>query len=275
MPVFCDLGLSGNHPTFSILLWGSWRQLQCWRCSIKIGSRQLMDRVLTAFLPLYWSPTARKSGWLWSLSRRHSTWLGLLHSLWGSAPANDWHNGVKWGEKLYEPSPVPILYVGRVEDLLGRVPFIPCFPDGNVTSTIPNKYARRQKSVFECGCADGSGPAPRRGSHVYEINTWLCAFGRPQPRIGGLSVAKTQLMRKASRSEASKRGWETKRAQKCSAAAPWRVYTWYLPGIICKKQAFRINTDIFLSLGCSLYVFTCVDVYSFIWDLVGASCTLN
>ncbi len=44
-------------------------------------------------------------------------------------------------------------------------------------------------------------------------------LGRPQPRIGGLSVAKTQLIRKASRSEAAKRAWKTKRARKCSAGA--------------------------------------------------------
>jgi hypothetical protein len=43
--------------------------------------------------------------------------------------------------RVYEPSPVPTLYVGRVEDLLGRVPLIPCFLDGNATSTIPHKYS--------------------------------------------------------------------------------------------------------------------------------------
>ncbi len=35
--------------------------------------------------------------------------------------------------RAYEPSPVPTLYVGRVEDLLGRVPLIPCFLEGNET----------------------------------------------------------------------------------------------------------------------------------------------
>ena len=70
----------------------------------------------------------------------------------------------------YAPSPVPTLYVGRVEDLLGRVPLFPCFLDGNTTSTIPHKYAGRQKQAFEFGCADGQGPASRRGSHVYEVN---------------------------------------------------------------------------------------------------------
>jgi hypothetical protein len=59
--------------------------------------------------------------------------------------------------KLYEPSPVPTLYVGRIEDLLGRVPLFQCFLDGNATSTIPHKYAPRQKQDFAFGCADGSG----------------------------------------------------------------------------------------------------------------------
>jgi len=59
-------------------------------------------------------------------------------------------NGIK---KVYEPSPLPILYVGRAEDLLSRVPLIPCYLDGNATSTIPHKYNSRQKDSFECGCA--------------------------------------------------------------------------------------------------------------------------
>ena len=53
-------------------------------------------------------------------------------------------NGIR---KLYELSPVPTLYVGRVEDLLGLVPLFPCFLDGNTTSTIPYKYAGQQKPV--------------------------------------------------------------------------------------------------------------------------------
>ncbi len=110
--------------------------------------------------------------------------------------------------------PVPTLFVGRAEDLLGLVPLIPCFLDGNATSTIPHKYSSRQKDAFECGCAYGTGPTARRGSHVYEINTWLWNFGRPQPRVGDLSVAKTEKLRRNSRSEASKHGWATKGASK-------------------------------------------------------------
>ena len=77
---------------------------------------------------------------------------------------------------------IPLLYVGRTEDLLGRVPLFPCFLHGNATSTIPytGKYAPQQKQAFKFGCADGASQGSRRGSDVYEINTWLCNFGRPQ-----------------------------------------------------------------------------------------------
>ena len=82
--------------------------------------------------------------------------------------------------------PVPILYVGRFGDLLGRVPLFPGSLDENTTSSIPHRYALRQKQAFAFGRADRSGQGSRRGSHVYEINTWLWNFGRPQPRFGGL-----------------------------------------------------------------------------------------
>ncbi len=52
------------------------------------------------------------------------------------------------------------------------------------------------------------------GSHVYEINSWLWNFGRPQPRIGGLSVAKTEGVHKQSRSETSLHAAETRKARK-------------------------------------------------------------
>ena len=60
-------------------------------------------------------------------------------------------NGIR---KVYEPSPVPTLFVGKAEDLLGQVQLFQCFLNGNTTSTIPNKYAGQQKQAFEFGCAD-------------------------------------------------------------------------------------------------------------------------
>jgi hypothetical protein len=121
-------------------------------------------------------------------------------------------NGIR---KLYEPPPIPTLYVGRVEDLLGRVPLLPCFR--NITSSILYKYAGRQKQAFEFGCADCQGPASRRGSHVYEINDWPWNFCKPQLRVGGLSVAKMERIRRKSRSETSRRAWETRKAHKMEA----------------------------------------------------------
>jgi len=120
---------------------------------------------------------------------------------------------------------------------------IPCFMDRNATSTIPHKYSTgsRRKDTFKlkCGCADGAGPNSRRGTHVYEINTWLWNFGRPQPRMGGLSVAKTEKLRRKSRSEASKRGWATKRARKWPSHGICVVYTWYIPRIYLVYPAWQ------------------------------------
>ncbi len=84
-------------------------------------------------------------------------------------------------EFVHKPFPGETLFVGRVEGLLGRIPLIPCFRDGNTTSAIPHKYSSRQKEAFECNCADVASHALRRGSHVYEINTLLWTFGRPPP----------------------------------------------------------------------------------------------
>jgi hypothetical protein len=52
---------------------------------------------------------------------------------------------------------------------------------------------------------------------VYEINTLLWNFGRPHPRVGGLSVAKTKKIRRHSRSETSWRAWKTRQARKRAA----------------------------------------------------------
>ena len=68
-----------------------------------------------------------------------------------------------------------------------------------------------------CGHGPAKGLEMRRGSHVYEVNAWLWNFGRPQPRVAGLSVAKTVRIRKRCRADAAKSGWETRRASKRAA----------------------------------------------------------
>ena len=97
----------------------------------------------------------------------------------------------------------------------------------------------------------------RRGSHVYEINTWLWNFGRPQPRVGGLSVAKTEKIRRKSRSEASKRGWATKKARTWLPHGICIVYTMYIPGIYCLvvKLDFWVKLSWCPEMPCCLHAF--------------------
>ena len=49
----------------------------------------------------------------------------------------------------------PNYYVGRIWDLLGRVPLFQCFLERNSTSTIQHKCAPWPKQANEFGCADG------------------------------------------------------------------------------------------------------------------------
>jgi hypothetical protein len=79
------------------------------------------------------------------------------------------------------------------------------FINGLLDFTVSTSY-RPSRTVTHKGS--------RRGSHVYEINAWLWNFGRPQPRVGGLSVAKTERIRMKSGPEAARRAWKTKKARK-------------------------------------------------------------
>jgi hypothetical protein len=68
-------------------------------------------------------------------------------------------NGTKeshGARKLYEPSPVPTLYVGKVEDILGRVPLFPCFLDGNIHDNFHYsiQICSLKSRYFAFGCAD-------------------------------------------------------------------------------------------------------------------------
>jgi len=100
--------------------------------------------------------------------------------------------------KLYEPFPTPCLYVAPAARMVGRVPLIPLFLAGNSTPTA---------------AADG-----RRGSNVYEVNPWLWQFGRGKPRLGGLSVEKTDDRKEAAQKERLLRGAETRRRRKADRA---------------------------------------------------------
>jgi hypothetical protein len=70
---------------------------------------------------------------------------------------------------------------------------MPCFLDGNATPTIPHKYSKNMpvSSCFPAGCADTAAEDGRRGSNVYEANTWQWMFGRGKHRLGGLTIEET------------------------------------------------------------------------------------
>jgi hypothetical protein len=72
--------------------------------------------------------------------------------------------------KLNEPSSTPCLYVAPAENMVGRVPLIPCFLSGNSTPTIPHIFSKRKDSGFAFGCTDTAAADGRWGSNVYEVN---------------------------------------------------------------------------------------------------------
>jgi hypothetical protein len=116
--------------------------------------------------------------------------------------------------KLYEPSPTPCLYVAPAENMVGRIPLMPCFLAGNATPTIPHKYSKNKNSGFPLGCADAAAADGRRGSNVYEVNPWLWQFGRGKPRLGGLTIVETFHRKKAARDASDKRGKHTRERRK-------------------------------------------------------------
>jgi hypothetical protein len=72
------------------------------------------------------------------------------------------------------------------------------------------------------GSADTADADGRRGSNVYEVNTWLWMFGRGprgKPRLGGLSVEETALRKGVARVEQIKRAVETRRRRRVAKAA--------------------------------------------------------
>ena len=116
--------------------------------------------------------------------------------------------------KLYEPSPTPCLYVAKAENMVGRIPLIPCFLDGNATPTIPHKYSKKKSAYFPDGCVEAAVEDGRRGSNVYEVNTWLWQFGRGKPRIGGLTIEETSKRQDSARKSSDKRRKETREGSK-------------------------------------------------------------
>ncbi len=71
-------------------------------------------------------------------------------------------------------------------------------------SDNPSQVQQEQEFMFPCGLC-GRSCDGRRGSNVYEVNTWLCQFGRGKPRLGGLTVEETAERQDAARKASDKR----------------------------------------------------------------------
>jgi hypothetical protein len=149
-----------------------------------------------------------------------------------------------WIRKLYEPSPVPTLYVGRTEDLLGRVPLFPCFLDGNATSSIPYKLIQVRAST-EAGllirkCKPGiTQGQPCSWDQNLDVELWQASASNRWLFGPEVLVTKTERIRRKFESEGPRRAYKTRQARNGPEAFSWRgrvqqnrndiyIYTWYI-----------------------------------------------
>ena len=114
---------------------------------------------------------------------------------------------------LYEraASQGPSLYVCPVENVLGRVPLIPCYLNGNSVNSIPHCF--RDKIPREAS-AD-SRPDSGTGSRLFEVNMWMWRYGRTFPRQISVDQAVEFLKKRVQESRA--RGAETLRRRRDAA----------------------------------------------------------
>ena len=118
---------------------------------------------------------------------------------------------------LYEraSSQLPTLYVCPVENVLGRVPLIQCFLNGNKNNTIPHSL----RYEVPDGAAAHSRHDSGTGSRLSEVNVWMWNYGRAFPRK--ISVADAEEMWRKRVQNSRHRGAETlKRRREAAAVRP-------------------------------------------------------
>ena len=120
--------------------------------------------------------------------------------------------------KFYDPSPTPILYVGPISNVLGRVPLLSLFLHGNSTPTIPHQLSESITSSAEkirCFRRVLQEWKKCLRAEPVEVGVWA---GRV---LGVLSVTDTLERRSAVRKEGCKRAKSirAKRSLKAPKAA--------------------------------------------------------
>ena len=114
---------------------------------------------------------------------------------------------------LAKASQLPTLYVCPVENVLGRVPLIPCYLKGNSHNTIP--FSLRQH--VPNGAAADSRQDSGTGSRLFEVNIWMWRYGRSFPRK--VSVMDAVEMRRERVRESRRRGAATLKRRRLAAAS--------------------------------------------------------
>ena len=106
------------------------------------------------------------------------------------------------------PSQIPTMYICPVTNVLGRIPLIPCYVDGQTHLTIPNRF--RQSKLG--GAIADSRPDNGAGSRLYELNICLWNYWRSLPLP--ISVAESDKILQKRMVESSVKGAENKRRRR-------------------------------------------------------------
>ena len=106
------------------------------------------------------------------------------------------------------PSQIPTMYICPVTNVLGRIPLIPCYMDGQKHPTIPYRFRKSNLG----GAIPDSRPCNGTGSRLYEVNIWLWNYGRSLPRA--ISVAETDKILQKRMVDSRLKGAETKRGRR-------------------------------------------------------------
>ena len=113
------------------------------------------------------------------------------------------------------PSQMPTLYICPVTNVLGRIPLIPCYMDGQTHAIIPHRFRTSQLG----GAMADTRPDNGTGSSLYELNLWMWRYGRSLPR--NMSVADSDKIRHKRMLESRTKGAETKRREARDGEQTW------------------------------------------------------
>ena len=106
------------------------------------------------------------------------------------------------------PSQMPTMYICPVTNVLGRIPLIPCYMDGQTHATIPHRFRKTNLG----GAIADSMAENGTGSRLYELNVWMWRYGRSLQRT--ISVAESEKIQHKRLLESRSKGAETKRRRR-------------------------------------------------------------